>query len=190
MPTGVALRDARQQLFDAALRVLLRGGVTALTSRAITDEAGVAKGVLYRHFADFDAFLVDLALDRIAQVEVQGAVLRDAAGSGTVCGNLTDALFELFDPVMSAMVVLIIARDELRNGLRAAGTAQFPLVGEAVAAVANYLAAEQDLGRVVSEADVQVLAPTVIGAAQLLFTERHGQPSVEDVNHAVTSILR
>jgi AcrR family transcriptional regulator len=47
MPTGVALRDPRQQLFDAALRVLIRGGVAALTSRAITDEAGVAKGVLH-----------------------------------------------------------------------------------------------------------------------------------------------
>ena len=36
MPTGVALRDPRQQLFDAAARVLIRGGVTALTSRAVT----------------------------------------------------------------------------------------------------------------------------------------------------------
>ncbi|MER7370837.1 TetR family transcriptional regulator, partial [Nonomuraea wenchangensis] len=51
MPTGVALRDVRQQLFDAAERVLLRAGATGLTSRAVTDEAGVAKGVLHRHFA-------------------------------------------------------------------------------------------------------------------------------------------
>nr|MDQ6938034.1 TetR family transcriptional regulator [Actinomycetota bacterium] len=55
MPTGVALRDAREQLFHAAERVLLRAGPNALTSRAVTTEAGVAKGVLHRHFADFDA---------------------------------------------------------------------------------------------------------------------------------------
>jgi AcrR family transcriptional regulator len=44
VPTGVHLRDARQQLFDAAERVLLRDGPDALTSRAVTDEAGCAKG--------------------------------------------------------------------------------------------------------------------------------------------------
>jgi hypothetical protein len=43
VPAGVALRDPRQQLFDAAARVLLRDGVTGLTSRAVTTEAGVAK---------------------------------------------------------------------------------------------------------------------------------------------------
>jgi AcrR family transcriptional regulator len=42
----VALRDARQQLFDAAERILLRSGPNALTSRAVTAEAGCAKGVL------------------------------------------------------------------------------------------------------------------------------------------------
>jgi AcrR family transcriptional regulator len=190
MPTGVALRDPRQQLFDAAVRVLIRGGVAALTSRAITDEAGVAKGVLHRHFADFDAFLVDLVLDRIARVEAQGAALRDAAGTGTVAGNLTGAMFELFEPVVSAIIVLTIARDELRNRLRAAGTARFPLVGEAVAAVAGYLAAEHDRGRIAAAADVQVLAPTLIGAVQLLFTEHRGEPPVEDVHNVVVSVLR
>ena len=68
MPTGVAIRDPREQLFDAAERVLLRDGPNALTSRAVTAEAGCAKGVLHRHFADFDAFLAELVLDRIARL--------------------------------------------------------------------------------------------------------------------------
>ena len=66
MPTGVAIRDARAQLFDAAERIMLRGGPNALTSRAVTTEAGVAKGVLHRHFADFDTFLAELVEDRIS----------------------------------------------------------------------------------------------------------------------------
>src|ERR1700724_3650096 len=65
VPTGVAIRDPRGQLFDAAERVLLRDGPAALTSRAVTAEAGVAKGVLHRHFADFDAFLAAFVLDRV-----------------------------------------------------------------------------------------------------------------------------
>src|ERR1700743_1366604 len=87
VPTGVAIRDPRGQLFDAAERVLLRDGTGALTSRAVTDEAGGAKGVLHRHFADFDAFLAELTLDRVDRVAAQAAALRARAGTGTVAGN-------------------------------------------------------------------------------------------------------
>ena len=71
MPTGVALHDPREQLFAAAERILLRDGPQALTSRAVTTEAGCAKGVLHRHFADFDDFLAALVRDRIAQLGPQ-----------------------------------------------------------------------------------------------------------------------
>lgn len=80
MPTGIALRDAVEQLFAAAERVLLRDGPNALTSRAVTTEARVAKGVLHRHFTDFDAFLAELVLDRIDRLEDQAARLRNCAG--------------------------------------------------------------------------------------------------------------
>ena len=190
MPTGVALRDPRQQLFDAAERVLVRDGAAGLTSRAVTTEAGVAKGVLHRYFADFDAFLAALVLDRIARVETQSGALRDAAGTGEVADNLTEALLTLFDPVMVAIVVVVIARDELRTRLRAAGTARFPLVGEGTAMVAGYLTAERDLGRIASDADVGTLAPTVIGAAHLLFTERKGSPpEPEAIRKVVAAVL-
>jgi AcrR family transcriptional regulator len=190
VPTGVALHDARRQLFEAAERVLVRDGVTGLTSRAVTTEAGVAKGVLHRHFADFDAFLADLVLDRIARLEAQSADLRDAAGSGTVADTLTRALITLFDPVVVAIVALVIARDELRARLRAAGTARLPLVGEGAAMIAGYLAAERDLGRIAPDADVDVLAPTLIGAAHLLFTDREaGPPEPGAVRTAVTTVL-
>ena len=52
--------DVRDQLFDAARRVLPRDGTDALTSRAVTNEASVAKGILHRHFADFNTFLASL----------------------------------------------------------------------------------------------------------------------------------
>jgi AcrR family transcriptional regulator len=190
LPTGVALQDPRRQLFDAAVRVLVRDGVTGLSSRAVTTEAGVAKGVLHRHFADFDAFLAELVLDRITGVEAQAAALQDAAGTGSVADNLTRALMTLFEPVMVAIVVLVIARDELRTRLRAAGTARFPLVGEGAAMIAGYLAAERDHGRIAPDADVDTLAPTLIGAAHLLFTERNGSsPEPAAVRNVVTTVL-
>ncbi|MEN3609079.1 TetR family transcriptional regulator [Plantactinospora sp. ZYX-F-223] len=190
MPTGVALQDPRRQLFDAAVRVLVHDGVTGLTSRAVTTEAGVAKGVLHRHFADFDAFLAELVLERIAQVEAQASALREAAGTGSVADNLTRALMTLFEPVMVAIVVLVIARDELRTRLRAAGTARFPLVGEGVAMIAGYLTAERDHGRIASDTDIDTLAPTLIGTAHLLFTEQPGSPpEPAAVRKVVTTVL-
>ncbi len=190
MATGVALRDPRQQLFDAAERVLVRDGATGLTSRAVTTEANVAKGVLHRHFADFDAFLTELVLDRITRVDTQATALLDAAGTGAVADNLTSALMTSFEPAMVAIVVLIVARDEVRRRLRAAGTARFPLVGEGTAMIAGYLTAERDLGRIAPDADIDTLAPTLIGAAHLLFTERKDNPPGPDaVRKIVTTVL-
>lgn len=176
MPTGIAIRDVREQLFDAAERILLRAGPNALTSRAVTMEAGCAKGVLHRHFADFDAFLAELVVDRIARIEHQAAALRDSAGTGTVAGNLTGALTDLFGSVAVAIVALIISRDNLRARLRRARPAGVPLLAEATAMIASYLAVERDLGRIAADADVDTLAPMLIGTGHLLFAGRDGAP--------------
>ena len=140
MPTGVALRDPRQQLFAAAERVLVRDGPHALTSRAVTTEAGCAKGVLHRHFADFDDFLAELVRDRIASLGVQAAALRAAAGTGTVTGHLTEVLTGLFGSVALAIVALITFRDDLRARLRATTPTGVPLLSEAAAMLASSVA--------------------------------------------------
>lgn len=190
MPTGVAIRDPRGQLFGAAERVLLRDGPAALTSRAVTDEAGVAKGVLHRHFADFDQFLAELALDRIARVNAKAAVLRAAAGTGTVAGNLAAALPELFTPPLLALARLVFARDELRARLRASTGSRLPVMSECVALAAGYLEAERDLGRIAPGADLATLAPMLVSAVHMLFTDTDGPPPGQaDVTRVVTAAL-
>jgi len=186
VPTGVAIRDPRGQLFAAAERVLLRDGPAALTSRAVTAEAGVAKGVLHRHFADFDAFLAELALDRIAWIGARAADLRATAGAGTVAGNLAAALPGLSGPALLALVRLVIARDELRTRLRAATGSRVPVVSEAVAMVSGYLAAERDLGRLAAGADIATLAPMLVSSVHLLYTDADGAPPDRD---AVTRVV-
>jgi AcrR family transcriptional regulator len=190
VPTGTALRDAREQLFDAAERVLLRDGPSGLTSRAVTTEAGCAKGVLHKHFADFDAFLAELVLDRIARIDAQATALRASAGTGTVAGNLAGVLTDLFGSVAVAVVGLIIFRDELRARLRRTTPTGIPLLAEAAAMVASYLTAERDLGRIAADADIDVLAPTLIGAEHLLSADREaGPPDAADVHKVVTTVL-
>ena len=154
VPTGVAIRD--DQLFDAAERVLLRAGPDALTSRAVTAEAGCAKGVLHRHFADFDAFLAALVRDRIARLEPP------AAGAGTVAGNLTAGLTAMLGPMALAIVGLVTSRHDLLERLRETTPKGIPLLTEATAAIAAYLEAERRLGRLPADAD-SALVPVTRG---------------------------
>jgi AcrR family transcriptional regulator len=190
MPTGVALRAVREQLFGAAERVLFRDGPNALTSRSVTTEAGCAKGVLHKHFDDFDGFLAELVRDRAGRIETQAAALRESAGTGTVTGNLTAALTDLFGSVAVAIIALITFRDELRARLRQTWPTGVPLLAEAAAMVASYLAAERDLGRVAASADIDTLAPTLLGASHLLFADRTGTPPEADaVRKMVGTVL-
>ncbi|WP_084961130.1 TetR/AcrR family transcriptional regulator [Thermoactinospora rubra] len=190
MPTGIAIRDVREQLFDAAERVLLRDGPSALTSRAVTTEAGCAKGVLHRHFDDFDAFLAEFVLDRVDRMHPQAAALRESAGTGAVVDNLAEALTALFGSAAVAMVALVTFRDELRARLRRTWPAGVPVLTEAVDMIASYLAAERDLSRIAADADIDMLAPTLIGAGHLLFADRTGTPpQAEAVRRTVATVL-
>ncbi|WP_280481107.1 TetR/AcrR family transcriptional regulator [Nocardia cyriacigeorgica] len=191
MPTGVHLQDARQQLFGAAERVLLRDGPSGLTSRAVTDEAGCAKGVLHRHFADFDAFLAELVLDRATQLAAQADVLRDAAGSGSVVDNLAHALTALFGPVPVAIIPLITFRDELRARLRAVRPGGgMAILGEMTQAVSAYLADERALGRIAADADIDSLTLSLVGGGHLVFADRDsGAPGDAAIGNLVATVL-
>jgi AcrR family transcriptional regulator len=190
VPTGVAIRDVREQLFEAAERVLLRDGPNAVTSRAVTTEAGCAKGVLHRHFADFDTFLAELVLDRIARIDGQAAALRDSAGTGTVAGNLGEALTTVFESVALAIVGLITFRDGLRARLRQTRPAGVPVLAEAVDMIASYLTAEREMGRIAADAEVDALALALIGAGHLLFAGREGAPpEAGAVDKVVTTVM-
>jgi AcrR family transcriptional regulator len=190
VPTGVALRDAREQLFDAADRILLRDGPSALTSRAVTAEAGVAKGVLHRHFADFDAFLGDFVMDRVDRIDGKAAVLLSSAGTGTVVDNLADALTAVFESAAVAIVSLITFRDDLRARLREVWPAGVPLLTEAVIMIGSYLTLERALGRIADDAEVEALAPTLIGAGHLLFADREGpRPDAAAIRRVVITVV-
>ncbi|MFE2015833.1 TetR family transcriptional regulator [Streptomyces sp. NPDC059491] len=190
MPSGVHIRDVRGRLFEAAERVLLRDGPDALTSRAVTDEAHCAKGVLHRHFADFDAFLAELVQARVRGVEGRTATLCAAAGTRDVVANLADALDDLFDPVTVAVVALVTFRDGLRARLRAAGLTGIPLAAQGATMIAAYLAAERAAGRLAGDADIDTLAPALVGAGHLLFADRSAAaPQADALRRMVTAVV-
>jgi AcrR family transcriptional regulator len=78
---------SRSEILDAARRVLLRDGVTALTLDAVANEAGMSKTGLYYYFASKDALVFELVFgvierqahavhDAVEQADDGGAALR------------------------------------------------------------------------------------------------------------------
>ena len=189
-PRGVAIHEAREQLFLAAERVLAREGPDGLTSRAITQEAGVANGLLFNHFGDLDGFLVQLILDRARRTAEQAWRLVPRAGTGTVAGNLADAAAAVLQSGAFAAATLVLSRPSLVTRLRqhAAG-APTPLddIQEAFAA---YLDAEQKLGRIAVNADTEALALTLTGTLHHIFLKgQAGTPSPAEQARRVAAAL-
>lgn len=168
VPTGTPIRDIREQLLDAAERVLLRDGPDAVTSRAVTTEARVAKGILHRHFPDFGTFLATLALNHMERLDTLAMDVRASAGTETPTNNLTRALAAALDPSAVAIVSLILSRHDLLARLRLTTPTGVPLLAETAKMIAAYLTAERGLGRIAVNANVDTLAAILVGGAHLL----------------------
>ncbi|HTW07316.1 MAG TPA: TetR/AcrR family transcriptional regulator [Acidimicrobiales bacterium] len=168
MPRGVAIPDAKEELFSATDRLLVREGPEGLTSRAITDEAGCAKGVLHNHFGDLDHFLVEYALDRLSRSTERAAMLRERAGTGTVEANLTAAAVELFGPSTLGLSSLLVSRPSLLAEAQRSGPGRSAFSNVELT-FAEYLGAEKDLGRLPAQADVEMMAFTLLGVVHHVF---------------------
>ena len=175
MPRGVAIPEVREQLFAAADRVLAQAGPPGLTTRAITAKAGVANGVLHRHFRDLDRFLAEFVASRLAAIAETAASMPSRAGQGTVAANLTDAILALFGADALALMNLVAARPGLQP---AADHTETPGdgIGDVEGHFAAYLDAEEKLGRIAPGADTQALAFTLIGAVHHLVITSPASP--------------
>jgi AcrR family transcriptional regulator len=171
MARGVAIPEVREQLFAAADRALTRHGPAALTTRAVTAEAGVANGVMHRHFRDLDEFLASFVASRLAVIADGAAALPGRAGDGTVAGNLTEATVAVFGIGAQALMSLVAAKPELGQALEHA-TGRAGGLGDIERHFAAYLDAEKKLGRIGPGADAEALALTLLGTVHHLVTTR------------------
>ena len=186
-PRGVATPDVRERLFAAAERVVERDGPGALTSRAITTEAGCAKGLLHTHFAGLDEFVAELCLDRFARTAAKAQALSQLTGQGTVARNLNAVALALFDSAGPALSGLAMSRPGATRRIREALEGGAPGLTSMEEAIATYLAAEQTLGRVAETVDPSTAALAIVGTAHhLLMT---GWPGAPDPRPPMTRLV-
>jgi AcrR family transcriptional regulator len=156
----------RARLREATRSVVREVGYAHASTRAIAQAAGVAEGTIYRHFPDKAGLFFATVLAANAPIVAWVTTLPARAGQGTVEQNLTDAavrLASLRDQILP-LELAIAADPELaaqrRKAMAAAGTSLPPGPPEAVAA---YLAAEQQLGRVRADLDPREAATVLLG---------------------------
>ncbi|WP_405938121.1 TetR/AcrR family transcriptional regulator [Streptomyces sp. NBC_00726] len=186
-PRGVATPDVRERLFAAAERIAERDGPGALTSRAVTTEAGCAKGLLHTHFAGLDAFIAELCLDRFARTAEKARALASLTGRATVQENLETVVLALFTSGGPAISGLAMTRPAATTRVRQAlesGAPGFTAVQDAITA---YLTDEQARGRVPSTVDAPTAALAMVGTAHhLLMTT---WPDAPDPRPAMTRLV-
>ncbi|GAA5212658.1 TetR/AcrR family transcriptional regulator [Streptomyces thinghirensis] len=186
-PRGVATPDVRERLFAAAERIVERDGPGALTSRSVTAEAGCAKGLLHAHFAGLDEFVAELCLDRFARTTDKARAMAGLAGQGTVAGNLDAVARSLFDGGGPALSGLVMTRPAAASRVREAMKDGGPGFAAIQEAIAGYLDAERDLGRLPDSVDPHTVALAVVGTAHhLLMT---GWPGAPDPRPAMNRLV-
>lgn len=82
--------DLRRALLDAALQIVRREGMAALTLRAVARRAGVSHQAPYNHFADRDALVAAVAQEGFERLAAALAKARADAGADNPVGQLQE----------------------------------------------------------------------------------------------------
>ncbi|MEV2237446.1 TetR family transcriptional regulator [Micromonospora sp. NPDC049891] len=189
MPRGVAITEPRQHLFAAAERVIAAAGPSELTSRAVTRAGGVATGLLFAHFANFDDFLTGYAVDRSFQIAANAAGLPDRAGTGAVDVNLSETLLATPLITMLAVTRLFAYRPPLAAAVDAVLGSGSAALRALERAVVEYLVAEQHIGRLPAGADTEALAVTVVGVLHhVALTDGEDPAAADRIRRAITAL--
>jgi AcrR family transcriptional regulator len=199
-------RNLHEYLIATAARLIDQRGSAGLAVRDIAREAQVADGVLYNYFEDKEDLLVHALLAHVGTV-MAGMRPMPPPGSGTVAGNLRefiDAGLEVLTRVVPAFAGLLAQPKVLSRfhamvgGGRALGTEtaddddagqgdadQGGPEGQGLPAILRaYLRAEQQLGRIDQNADIEATVVLVVGAihGQVLPQVLFSPPGTEPVS--------
>ena len=187
----------REQLLDAAARVLDEHGASAVTTRRIAEVAGCSEGSIYNHFANKEQLVSCVVSERIARFPAMISRLSEQAGTGDVRSHLQDIARLAIDffrrgmPMMSVAAHDPGARAHCRE-LHAEGHGPW----RTTETMAAWLRKEQGLGRVHPDADPDGVASALLGScmfhATIALAWGHDLAPDDDtaIERAVTAVWR
>ena len=158
--------ELRSELIDAAARLLRTRGVASLTTREIAREAGCSDGALYTHFPTKSDLLMAVCEERLPDLRGEIGSLVSRVGSSTVERNL-EAIIHTTQAFMAELIPITnaVASDpELRARHRERFVGGVIPPRRTIDALADYIAAEQRIGRVDHRISPRVFASLLTGA--------------------------
>ncbi|MCT2592203.1 TetR/AcrR family transcriptional regulator [Streptomyces sp. N2-109] len=197
MPTEKPTRSTRDRILDAAHALMRTIGLARTTTKEIARAAGFSEAALYKHFSSKEELFVQVLEERLPPL---GPLLNELGadpGDRSVHANLAEiatraALFyESSFPIAASLYADPTLLRRHHRATQALGTGP----RKPVEALARYLRAEREAGRIRPGADPDAAAALLLGAcAQRAFLydfqggERPEQP-LDDFASAVARTL-
>ncbi|WP_116101965.1 TetR/AcrR family transcriptional regulator [Amycolatopsis thermalba] len=155
----------REKILAAATQIMREQGYARATTKEIARAAGFSEAALYKHFADKTEIFLGVISSQLPGLE---AVLGDLTpGRHGVRANLVRVTATAIDFYTESFPIgaSLFSSQELltahRDAIREHGDGQ----ATPVTRLANYLRAEQRLGRLPSTSDPDAIATLLLGAA-------------------------
>jgi AcrR family transcriptional regulator len=158
--------ETRERILEATKRILESKGLSFATTKAIARDAGCAEGSIYNHFRDRAELLLSVFREGLPAFSEALSGLAFRVGEGTIEENLK-TVFLVFLPfyrqsaplmgsLFSDLELLMNYQKTLAISSKGPQTSQNHLVA--------YLKAEQRLGRIREQADLEFCAEIILGS--------------------------
>jgi len=159
--------DQKERLLAATERLLSSQGLGSVTTRDIARAANVAEGALYHHFGDKAELILAVCSHQLGDFPEVLQSLPLQVGQNTVEKNLEHVLESAFafHHRITPLVCSLFADQELLVKVRGMMNERSMGPGRAAFAIAAYLRAEQQLGRVAASAVAETFAELLIAVS-------------------------
>ena len=158
--------ETRERILDAAAEVMGTLGLARATTKQIATAAGYSEATLYKHFSDKTELLLAVLGERLPPLVALLTRLPDQAGQGVVAERLQEVadqavrFYQRQIPMLASLFAEPALLARYRQALAAVGAGP----QRANQALAGYLRAESDLGRIPSSVDPDAAAAMLLGA--------------------------
>jgi AcrR family transcriptional regulator len=189
--------NTRRKLLEAAASVFSERGYARATTKEIAKAAGVSEGTIYRHFEDKRELFQAAFAERSAASSEELVKLPELAGTATVRENLRRLVQVIEDAEENIAPLQASAWSDSELGAVLSASAPEGAARSAgpVLPLAAYLAAEQELGRIRADVDVEraafaLFAIPFASAMTARMARASGREADMDIMGAVDVVLR
>lgn len=186
-------RALREHLVQVTERLVARSGLEGLTTRRIAREAGVADGVLYNHFENKDALILEALVARMSALTHAFRDTCPRAGTASVEANLehlATTMVELQRSMLPLLAGLAGRRTLLERFLVAVHSSEIGGPDAVLQCVHGYLADEQRLGRLNTGSDAHIVGVLLFAITQLQALVTYFRPTDTRATDELLPVVR